>query len=151
MSIQISMDITGHKELQRAFGELPKSMTKQVIVSALKKVSKPIVKEARDKAPKRTGKGAKSIKARTNKNLKPIGISIGPDRKNFHMMFVEFGTINQAAEPYLRPALDNNKGRIPKEFGKVVWPVLLKKVKTLRRKAEKGTLGKRTAAKFRTR
>ena len=150
MSIQINAQFRGTKELESAFNELPKSMGKQVLLSAIKKAAKPVVTDAKDKARKRTGKGAKSIKARTNKKLKPIGVSIGTSREEFHMMFIEFGTIFQPANPFLRPAWDANKNKVLNSMEKEIWNALTKKARTLARKAGKGTLGKRTLEKLRT-
>jgi len=149
MSIQVRAKIEGVKELENAFMELPNSMQKQVLLSALKKASKPVVKDAQEKARKKTGKGAKSIKARTNKNLKPVGISIGPSREEFHMSFIEFGTVTQSARPFLRPAWDANRFAVLQSMEKEIWNALTKKARTLARKAEKGTLGKRTLEKLR--
>lgn len=148
MSIQVRAKFIGAKELESAFDQLPDSMQKQVLLSALKKAAKPVVDDARAKARKRTGKGAKSIKARTNKKLKPIGISIGPSREAFYMMFKEFGTRKEPAEPFLRPAWDSNRFTVLKSMEQEIWKALTKKARTLARKAEKGTLGKRTIEKL---
>lgn len=148
MAIEINAEFRGVKELENALVQLPLSMQKQVLLSALKKAAKPVVTVAKEKARKRSGKGAKSIKARTNKKLKPIGISIGPSKENFHMNFIEFGTVKLPAKPFLRPAWDANKDAVLKSMENEIWKALTKKARTLARKAEKGTLGKRTLAKL---
>lgn len=149
MTLKITGAIFGAKELQKALDELPKSLSKAALREALKKVSKPIVDVARLKAPKSTGGGAESIDVRNNPSLKPVGVSIGPDRDHFYMSFQEFGTSRHTGQPFLRPAWDENSHKILPEFGKILWAIILKKSKTLAKKAEKGTLGKRTARELR--
>lgn len=160
MSIQVGASIVGVKEASKALFDLPKSLRKSAVRSAMKKVLKPVVKSAREKAPKATGEGAKSIKARTNKDLKSsdvsfsgrkfaIGMSVGPDTKHYYMRFHEHGTSKLSANPFLRPAWDMHKEQVLKDFGDELWKSIKKRARTIRRKAEAGTLGKRTTKAIR--
>lgn len=65
-----------------------------------------IERSAKPKAPVDTGNLRSSIKTT------PIimGAEVGPHAD--YGAYVEFGTVNMDAQPYLRPALDENKERI---------------------------------------
>lgn len=54
--------ISGVKEIDRAFKELPRTVAKRVVSQAIRKGLKPLLKEARSTAPTDTGAMKKSIK-----------------------------------------------------------------------------------------
>lgn len=187
--IQLSAQILGHKELQKALEQLPKALSDKVVQKALLEVAQPIADQAAANVSQDQGKLKKSIKARpaTTRRQKALRKSQGPvvfvgptmpDGAAGHL--VEFGTkahtikpkaggylkfeiggntiYVRSAEhpgsrrkPFLRPAWDINAGRLPTEIGERLWVVILKTARTLRRKAEKGTLGKRTRAQLASR
>ncbi len=78
----------------------------------------PMVEDARDRAPKRTGKGAASIHAEPDE---PQGdeiarVIIGPTKKHWYLKFAEIGTRFMAAHPFLRPAQDAKLGVVTAAF-----------------------------------
>lgn len=170
-TIEIECWLSGQKELEAALAELPNALAKQVLLAAAKEAARPIVSAARSRAPKadqaiirkfknkrgvtsriRTflpGEGAKSIKVRTNSKLKPVGVSIGPDRMHFYMAFAEWGAIHEAPRPFLRPAWDEGKDALLKSLEGLIWKALAKKARQVAKKAESGTLSKKLIASFR--
>jgi HK97 gp10 family phage protein len=74
------------------------------VTSALDKVGKAIADDARALAPKRTGKGAKSIHHEIGFDENGAYVRISWDERQFYMQFSEFGTSRQEANPFLRPA-----------------------------------------------
>lgn len=186
--IQLSAQILGYKELQKALEQLPKALSDKVVQKALLEVARPIADQAAANVSQDQGKLKKSIKAlpartRRQKAKARQGpmVFVGPtwpDGAAGHL--VEFGTkahtikpkaggylkfeiggntiYVRSAEhpgsrrkPFLRPAWDINAGRLPTEIGERLWVVILKTARTLRKKAEKGTLGKRTRAQLASR
>lgn len=64
-------------------------------------------------APRRTGKLANSIIMETRqKTHTRCRVAVGPHKEVFYGWFVEFGTKNMAARPFLTPAYRQNRGAI---------------------------------------
>lgn len=78
-----------------------------VVVEA---VGKEVVKIAKRLAPERTGRLKRSIKSTPGHDAKgPYAeISVGP----FYASFREWGTVNDPAEPFMRPALETAKSGV---------------------------------------
>jgi len=145
--------ITGDKALERALKELPKSMAKSVLVSAMRKAAKPVLRDAKARVHVRTGDLKKSLAIGTKLTQ---GQSRGNARgKNVPQIFIgarwptgahahleEFGTAKTPAHPFLRPAWDANKERVLDSLGKEIWAVLAKKARQLAAKAAAGKLSK---------
>jgi HK97 gp10 family phage protein len=71
-----------------------------------RRVAAAIRDEARRRAPKRTGALRKSIKVTAHRGSDTGGIPYHTVDAIWYAGFVEFGTINAAAKPFLRPAAD---------------------------------------------
>lgn len=141
MSLEFDFKIEGAKELDKVLASLPKAVGKAQLKSALRRSAKPIVKEARTRAPKDTGAMAKSIKVRTMTRTRvPAAISIGPDAEHFYGRFPEFGTSKIKATPFLRPAWDTNKRTVVKTFTADLWYVLVRTAKRYKKQAYAGKL-----------
>ena len=143
--IEVKVAFRGAKEIELALSQLPKAMSRAAVLEAMRKAAKPVVADARRRARKRSGAGAKSIAARAipkskSTPQKPVGITIAPDKKHFYMMFQEFGTVNIGADPFLRPAWDANREAVLASFEKLMWDAILRKAKLLAKKAAAGTL-----------
>lgn len=103
-----TLKITGIKELERAFKQLPKNVAKRVVRSALKKAMEPIAEDARHRAPKATGELERSIglaTARSSRTRAQIGVLVSAT--NPHAAAQEFGTEEQPGHAYMRPAFDS--------------------------------------------
>ena len=55
-------------------------------------------------APKRTGRGAASIRAELAKDVDEPEVRVSWDQSAFYLAFAEFGTEHQRATPFLRTA-----------------------------------------------
>jgi HK97 gp10 family phage protein len=105
-------DVKGLDEVLRKFRALPERIQKNVVVGAVRAGAKPIIKEAKARAPKgATGELAKSIGLvrRKEKDRSIIRFSITPRIKKPHGFlghFKEFGTSKEPAHPFMRPAMD---------------------------------------------
>ena len=132
--------LEGAKELDKVLAGLSKSMAKQQIKAGLRKAAKPVLKDARAMAPKKTGAMAKSIKVRTMVRTNVPAISIGPDAEHYYGVFTERGTAHHSAQPFLRPAWDKNKRQVRDRFVKNIWYVLLRAANRLKKQAYAGKL-----------
>ncbi len=127
MSI-IGMDLRGEKAMIRALKDLDGSINRRVIKGASRKAMKPVVKSAREnlRKHKRTGQlrkamGTKQVKIATGVVWTGVGPRsgfkidterFGPVNPVNYAHLLEYGNQRHSGKPWLRPALDNNRGRI---------------------------------------
>lgn len=158
----MDVQIVGFRELDAALAELPQALRRAVVLAALKKAARPMVRDARAKArrgkdPRRRGSmkqrksgesaamghGADSISARALRASTPneASITVGPDARHWYMKFVEFGTARQAPDRFLTIAFEINKDEAAQLVGEELWKSLSAAARRLARKAEAGTLG----------
>ena len=129
------------KAVQDALKNLPAKLQQRVVVGATRAAAATIAKEAREIVPVRTGLLKKSISVRmVPKRKTPSGhvhfyvvpltkmkftasIKIGGQsaklkgtRTVFYAHMVEFGTVNMAAQPFMRPAYENSADKSVKAF-----------------------------------
>ena len=159
-------------EIDKAFKELPKTYGKSALKKALQEGAKPIREEAMKNAPiGPTGNLAKSfeispkLKNRRIKSGAGVYMFVGSTAPHAHL--VEFGTTNRYAwnkpkkrwrnkaidhapkyvgkmpsNPFFTKAWDSTKLVAFKIIQNEMWVQLVKKSRTIARKAAKGTLSK---------
>ncbi len=169
MSLKIDSAIYGAKELEEALNQLPKSMGKSALRAVLKKAAKPVVSAAKLYAPVLSGDLRDSItvgsslvrsRKRFQQKVGAAQVFVGPTwPKGAQAHLIEFGhrLVSHAgqfirhipAQPFLRPAWDENKERVLQIISVELWSILLKKARTLAGKAQKGTLSGRTIDELR--
>lgn len=110
--------LTGFKELERALAELPKATGKNTLRRTAKGALEPMAARARAAAPRDTGALSLRIavsekrtrRAKTGFNRSTgIEMAMGPSSGEGvlnYATFAEFGTIDTAAHPFMRPAWD---------------------------------------------
>jgi len=109
MAGRLTFELKGGKELDATLKELGPKIARNLGTKAVREGAKPIVKEAKRLAPRRTGTLAKSITAVSQKsaNAEELLVLIGfrpPISRRAH--FVEYGTSRHPAQPFMRPAMD---------------------------------------------
>ncbi len=156
--------VEGLRELDDALAELPQALRRPVVLSALRRAAKPMIRDARLRAPRGTdprrrgsrkqrragksvaiGPGADSIKARAMRarSQYEATVAIGPDKKHWYMSFSEFGTSRQPPQRFLTAAFETHKVKAIETFGDALWQSISRKAARLARKAAAGKLGKR--------
>lgn len=76
-----------------------------------------VLEDAKSRCPIDTGALKASLHMDKGKSKKPDikqEVKISPGKQEYYGTFVELGTTRQAAQPYLRPAVDKNKEKIAK-------------------------------------
>lgn len=135
------IQIHGLKELEQALTQLPQALHGKVLGAAVREGAQEIRKEAQQKAPVGTithqvgKKGRKSYIA----NVRPghlkrnIKIRIAKSSKGeangyvyvswkaYYGAFVERGTRNMSAKPFMRPAFDAKWQATAKRIGELLW------------------------------
>lgn len=145
------MKLQGFKELADAMRELPKQVAKNALRSAVNAGASEIRKEARTRAPKKSGtlKRAlyqKQIREESSqyKQVFYVGVRAGPTRGKdgkkdysrdaWYWRFVEFGTSKMAAKPFLRPAFESKKQAAVSAIGKKLDERIQKAARELAKK-----------------
>ena len=144
--------VVGARQLERALKQLPRATAKGVLKRAMIKAAAPTVAAARLGAPVGDGDLRDSIKASTRltNNQKPqtqsngaAVVYVGPTTpKGAHGHFVEFGTSNKSARPFLRSAWSATRGQVLQDFSGEVWDALAKSARRLAKQAGAGKLSK---------
>lgn len=110
--------VEGLRELEAALANLPKSTGKNVLRRVLIKAAQPIESDAAANAPELTGRLKRNVttSARLTKRQAGKARKLGKSAVEVHVGVTdpagvqdEFGNINQAPQPFLRPAWDANK------------------------------------------
>ena len=136
----MSFRLDGFKDLENTFRRIMKSPTPAATTRALRKGAEVIADEARRLVPVSTGNLRDSIivserplggafkmdnavsSGRTNVYVGPRGGGGSPEGFYGHM--VEFGTVHMAAQPFMRPAIDNTRGEVERVIARELWSVI---------------------------
>ena len=106
--------VFGAKELERMLRQLPEKVARKVVVGGLRAGARVLVKGMKARVPVRTGKLKQSItvssaaKVTQGRGLVSVGFK-KPVSRRAHL--TEFGTEHSRAEPFIRPALDQDGPR----------------------------------------
>ena len=136
--MELKVDFKGLDELKKAFDLLPKRVAVKAASKAVREGAKIIQKAARAKVPVDTGNLRRSISVKIlnkKRDAMQVAALIGPGtgyfskrgknkgkRANdgFYGFFVEYGTAKTAAEPFMRPAYDENTGAVQQKIMDVI-------------------------------
>ena len=138
----VKIDISGDKALKEILDALPKKLQKKLLNKAFRKAAKPLIAAAKAKAPvsgkksflsahgdfKKGARSTKLVKHKKGELKRSIGVIIGKGplavayigprygsgkaNDAWYAHFVEFGTVKQKAQPFMRPAWDSTKNRV---------------------------------------
>lgn len=134
--------VLGLDELARVLEGIPRDIRERDLHRETKKGADTFRDMARNLAPVRTGKLRSNIVTRKNKGtafdaehevvVRARG-KAGGKYNAFYGAFVEYGTRNMAARPFMRPAFDLLEGDVVRNFKKAV----LNRVRRYARRARK--------------
>lgn len=142
-----TVKVEGLKELENALRDLPKANAKAVLRRTMKEAGEPVARAARGMAPKEIGYLAESIdvstklsgrQSRLHKKESPVEMFIGPGPDPAaHLQ--EFGSgPGHVAQPFMRPAWDQNKEKVLDTIANLTWVEIEKTVNRLAKRAAKG-------------
>ncbi|MCG7508873.1 HK97-gp10 family putative phage morphogenesis protein [Mesorhizobium retamae] len=146
MAKGVSVKVEGLRELEQALKQLPKANAKAVLRRTLKEAGEPIAKAARAKAPKFEMYLSESIDVGTklsrrqaglHKKQSPVEMFVGPGPDPAAHL-AEFGSIHGPAQPFMRPAWDENKDQALETIANLTWLEIEKTAARLAKKAAKG-------------
>lgn len=96
------------------YGDKVIKNVEQAVSVALEASALVVEGAAKNLAPVDTGNLRNSITHEVEKNEARVGTNVD------YAPFIELGTVKMAAQPYLNPALDNNKNNIRKIFADAI-------------------------------
>ena len=120
MAQAFDISLLGDKDLQRQFQQLPLVVQRKLLRQSFRAALRPVLAAARARAPKLTGRMARTVRLRALKRRRgQLGLmiisgtrealGIPPERRSYYPAHVELGTSQRPAEPYLRPAFDSQR------------------------------------------
>lgn len=120
MALSLTVKLENRKQIIRMLDLIPKKVN-GVLLKAMERAVSPIKRAAESKAPiRKTGKGGTLRDSFTTEaNVKPgnIALFLGPGVQAFYGQMQELGTKNHPAQPFLRPAFDEQKNNAARLFG----------------------------------
>lgn len=146
----------GFAELDKALDELTKAAGKGVLRRSLKRAAEPTAKLAQSMAPVLTGRLQQSIivgaklngrQAKLHRRMfrddrSSVELFVGPSYLKGgggrHGHLVEFGTVKQSPQPFMRPAWDQDQKAMLDRLGEQMAAEMEKAVTRARAKALKG-------------
>lgn len=146
--MKITVRLEGLKAIQDALHELPRATARNVMKRVLTKRAQPIAEAARRRAPVDRGDLRDAIAVSTKltrrqKGLrrkdgpKDVEVFVGPGPlPQAHLQ--EFGTSNQPAQPFMRPAWDTEKDGVLEGIKADMWAEIEKAANRIARRAMKG-------------
>lgn len=118
-----NVKITGVKELVAKFQQIEKQMQGAILKNAALSGALVIQNSAIDKCPVDSGDLKQSIHNEISvSNATYAEIEVGTDVE--YAAYVEFGTRFMAAQPYMRPAFDEESDNAVSEVGSALWAQL---------------------------
>jgi HK97 gp10 family phage protein len=146
--VKVTVKVEGLRDLDAALSELPKITTaKAVVRRVLKKAAEPLRALAEQTAPRLTGALKISIVIGTKLTRRQARMA-KKEPKSLTEMFVgtsnpaavpqEFGTHDQKAQPFMRPAWQATKDQVLTNIGNELGPEIEKTAARLAKKAARG-------------
>jgi HK97 gp10 family phage protein len=137
--MQTTVKLTGMKEIERALGEVKSATAKSKMRKVLKQSGEPVAKRARglvavDDGDLRESIDVSPVLTRSQRRQNPKGyfadleMHIGPSGL-VQGITQEFGTIDQAANPFMRPAWDGMEMKTLDTIGALAWAEIQKKAR----------------------
>lgn len=109
----LKVEVIGKKELLAKLRAIDEKMATTALEQAAEVGAKVIEDSASQRAPRRTGRLAGSIIHEVASKTKDgVDVIIGPGRDAFYGLYQELGTSKMAPNPFLRPALDEESGKV---------------------------------------
>lgn len=125
-----TLELEGGKELERQLLALDDAMQGPILGRAALIGAEPIRVAAEYRAPRRTGFLAAHIgKELIETSLLHADVAVAPESDAYYGVFQEIGTRHHKAQPFLRPAMDENKDLAVETSGEVLRRELLKVAK----------------------
>lgn len=112
--------VEGAKALDAALGQLADDMQAEILMMAAEAGAEVLQAGMERRAPRRTGELAGGIGIKVRETAEGAEADIGPTKDAFYGMFQELGTVRHAAQPFMRPTLDEDGAAAVTEVARVL-------------------------------
>ena len=145
--------LEGAKELDLVLKKLPNAVRGRVMRSAAMAGARVVRDTAKRTVPVEQGDLRDAIVARSERDAgrHEVKVKVGPTRRGFYGLFLEFGTVRLPARPWLRPAWEASKGKALNRIGKALGPAIERAAKKLAGPLGGAGLGPRSRSRTRRR
>jgi HK97 gp10 family phage protein len=127
--MKLSLKVEGGAQLSKRLQELPQAVSNRMLRAALMEAGEPIRRAASAKAPRRPGAPdiAENIRIRPARVERPndVAVVIGPTTGFYYGFFLEYGTTRMQAQPFLRPAFEENVTQVINTMTAAIWRALI--------------------------
>jgi HK97 gp10 family phage protein len=128
----LSAGFSGQKELMENMRNLSEEMRMNVKRGAIMEAANYLKEESTRRVPVRTGKLKENIITQTvEDNERVTEVKVGPSRDGFYGGMIEYGTKKMKAQPFMRPAFDENGDRVDEIISRKIQEGIDKAVKTV--------------------
>lgn len=115
--------VLGAPEIELMLKSLPEKVAKRLMLNGLRVGARVVAKGMRQRAPKRTGKLAKSVTvssaAKVTRGKAHVVVGFRkPTSRRAHL--AEFGTEHSEAKPFIRPTLEEDGEQAIRQIGEIV-------------------------------
>lgn len=145
---RVTVKISGLRELDAALGKLPRATAKAALRRVLKEAAEPLARTARMKAPHDDYHLYESIDVSTKLSDRQKSLHKAEGGRAFQEMFVgtnnpagvqqEFGNSRHPAQPFMRPAWDQEKEPTLDRISSLLWTEVEKTAARVAKKAARG-------------
>ena len=136
----IDISLIGDKVLQRKLKRLPIATQKKIVRKALREGGRPVLAAAQQNVPVRSGRTKASLKLRARKAKRgSFGVDVRTGTRaelgipendpSYYPFSVEYGHGNVAAQPFMRPAMDDNRDKALRIIGKELGAGILREAR----------------------
>lgn len=127
----INIELLGEPELQRKLDALDRKVQRKVVRKAIREGAKPVLAAAKAKVPVDTGALKAGLKLRALKRSRTgfgvyirtptrAELDIPDDDESYYPAVVEYGAEFSPPQPYMRPAMDENRDRATAKITEVL-------------------------------
>lgn len=123
MSFRVRFE--GGAELARALSQLSTRVSKKFVKEALVHAAEPLRDRMEELAPHEPGKpdlrDTLAVSTARGEDRLETAVAIGPTKQGFYGSFLELGTATMAAQPFVRPALDEKSSEALQRLSDDLW------------------------------
>lgn len=136
--MKLDFEIQGIKDIQEVLDTLTPRHARNISKNTIYGVASELRNEVRAAAPVHEGELKRSVSARNEKSPPDQPVSIVYFKpQGFHWRFVEHGTVKQPAAPFVTPAVNRMRSRLPQIINEKFTKALEKAVARELKKRER--------------
>jgi HK97 gp10 family phage protein len=122
----VSVQLQGWDELGKTLGSNSLDAIKRTLRRSEKAAADVWIPAIQERVPVDTGRAQESITYKTQATPDGMTLEVGPANEGYYLLFQEFGTEFQKAQPSIRPAFEETTDQVLEALGKTFMEELSK-------------------------